>query len=55
MRLYHDVDRLWVAEHAAILPLFYNRRMLVRRPWVEGLWANPLTQAQLDRAVVRRS
>ncbi|MDQ4081740.1 MAG: ABC transporter substrate-binding protein, partial [Actinomycetota bacterium] len=54
MRLYHEVDRLWVAEHAAILPLFYNRRMLVRRPWVEGLWANPLTQAQLDQVVVRR-
>jgi ABC-type transport system substrate-binding protein/class 3 adenylate cyclase len=55
MRLYHDVDRLWVAEHAAILPLFYGRTMLVRRPWVEGLWANPITKAQFDQVVVRRN
>jgi ABC-type transport system substrate-binding protein/class 3 adenylate cyclase len=54
MRLYHEVDRLWVAEHAAILPLFYGRTMLVRRPWVDGLWANPLTKLQLDQVVVRR-
>jgi ABC-type transport system substrate-binding protein/class 3 adenylate cyclase len=54
MRLYHELDRLWVAEHAAILPLFYGRTMLVRRPWVDGLWANPLTKLQLDQVVVRR-
>jgi ABC-type transport system substrate-binding protein/class 3 adenylate cyclase len=54
MRVYHDVDRLWVAEHAAILPLFYGRTMLLRRPWVEGLWANPLSKAQFDQVVVRR-
>jgi ABC-type oligopeptide transport system substrate-binding subunit len=55
MRLYHEVDRLWVAEHGAILPLFYGRTMLVRRPWVEGLWANPITKAQFDQVVVRRN
>jgi ABC-type transport system substrate-binding protein/class 3 adenylate cyclase len=54
MRLYHEVDRLWVSEHAAVLPLFYGRTMLVRRPWVEGLWANPLTKVQLDQVVVNR-
>jgi ABC-type transport system substrate-binding protein/class 3 adenylate cyclase len=54
MRLYHEVDRLWVAEHAAVLPLFYGRTMLVRRPWVEGLWANPITKVQFDQVVVRR-
>jgi oligopeptide transport system substrate-binding protein len=53
MRLYHEVDRLWVAEHAAILPLFYGRSMIVRRPWVEGLWATPLTRLQFDNVVVR--
>jgi hypothetical protein len=54
MRLYHEVDRLWVSEHAAVLPLFYGRTMLLRRPWVEGLWANPLTKVQLDQVVVTR-
>jgi peptide/nickel transport system substrate-binding protein/oligopeptide transport system substrate-binding protein len=54
MRLYHEVDRLWVAEHAAILPLAYGRTLLVRRPWVEGLWANPLARLHLDEVVVAR-
>jgi ABC-type transport system substrate-binding protein len=52
MRLYHELDRLWVAERAAILPLFYGRTLLVRRPWVQGVWATPLTRVQLDEAVI---
>ncbi len=54
MRLYHEVDRVWVAERAAILPVLYPRRMLLRRPSVHGLWANPLKPAQLDQVVVAR-
>ena len=30
--LYHEIDRLWIAEHAAILPISYGRDMLLRRP-----------------------
>jgi len=52
MRLYHDIDKLWVNEHAAILPLFYGRSMLVRRPWIEGIWSTPLTRVQLSQVVV---
>jgi oligopeptide transport system substrate-binding protein len=52
MRLYHEIDRLFVAERAAILPLFYGRSMLVRRPWVQNLWANPMSGAHLDQVVV---
>jgi len=52
MRVYHEVDRLWVAEHAAILPIAYPRSMLLRRPWIEGLWASPLSRAHLDTVVV---
>ena len=54
MRLYHEVDRLWVTERAAILPVLYPRRILLRRPSVHGLWANPLKPAQLDEVVVTR-
>jgi ABC-type transport system substrate-binding protein len=54
MRLYHEVDRVWVAERAAILPVLYPRRMLLRRPSIRGLWANPLKPAQLDRIFVDR-
>ena len=52
LRVYHEVDRLWVAEHAAILPLSYPRSMVVHRPWVQRLWASPLSRAHLDEVVV---
>jgi ABC-type transport system substrate-binding protein/class 3 adenylate cyclase/tetratricopeptide (TPR) repeat protein len=52
MRLYHEIDRLWVNEHAAILPIAYNRSVAVHRPWIEGFWANPLSKASLDQVVV---
>jgi ABC-type transport system substrate-binding protein len=54
MRLYHEIDHLWVAEHAAILPLAYSRALLLWRPWIERLWANPLSRAHLDEVVVVR-
>ncbi len=54
LRLYHEVDRLWVSEHAAILPLSYSRAMLARRPWIQGLGVTPLSKARLDEVVVRR-
>jgi ABC-type transport system substrate-binding protein/class 3 adenylate cyclase len=52
MRLYHEIDHLWVNEHAAILPIAYGRSVAVRRPWIEGFWANPLSKASLDQVVV---
>ena len=52
MRVYHEVDRLWIGEHAAILPIAYPRSILLRRPWVEGLWASALSRAHLDTVVV---
>jgi ABC-type transport system substrate-binding protein/class 3 adenylate cyclase len=55
MRLYHEIDRIWVTERAGIVPLAYGRTMLLRRPWVHSVWVNPLQRAHLDKAVVRRS
>jgi len=55
MNLYHEIDRLLVAERAAILPLFYGRTMLLRRPWVGNLWANPMSGTHLDQVIVDRS
>jgi ABC-type transport system substrate-binding protein len=54
MRLFHDLDRLLVAEQAALVPLWYGRTVFLRRPWVEGLWANPLSKLAFDQAVVTR-
>jgi ABC-type transport system substrate-binding protein/class 3 adenylate cyclase len=53
MRLYHEIDRLWVNERAAILPIAYGRSVSVHRPWIEGFWANPLSKASLDQVVVK--
>jgi oligopeptide transport system substrate-binding protein len=52
LRLYHEVDQRWVGEQAAILPIAYPRSILLRRPWIEGLWASPLSRAHLDTVVV---
>jgi ABC-type transport system substrate-binding protein len=52
MRIYHEIDHLWVGERAAILPVAYPRSVLLRRPWVVGLWASPLSRAHLDTVVV---
>jgi ABC-type transport system substrate-binding protein/class 3 adenylate cyclase len=54
MRLYHEIDRLWVLDRATISPLAYSRVLVLRRPWVEGVWANPLSKVQLEQAVVTR-
>ncbi|HEY6052391.1 MAG TPA: ABC transporter substrate-binding protein, partial [Gaiellaceae bacterium] len=54
MRLYHDLDRLFVGELVAMVPLVYMRHLLVRRPWVERLWENPLSRAAYDTAIVTR-
>jgi oligopeptide transport system substrate-binding protein len=54
LRLFHELDRLWVNEHAAIVPVAYGRAMVVRRPWVKGVWVNPLQRAHLDQVVVER-
>jgi ABC-type transport system substrate-binding protein/class 3 adenylate cyclase len=52
MRIFHELDHLWVAEHAAVVPLLYPRTNLLTRPWVTGVWPNPLWGPQLDVAVV---
>jgi ABC-type transport system substrate-binding protein/class 3 adenylate cyclase len=52
MKLYHDIDRLWVNEHAAVLPIAYGRSVAAHRPWIQGFWANALAKAALDRIVV---
>ncbi|MEO8290524.1 MAG: ABC transporter substrate-binding protein [Gaiellaceae bacterium] len=53
-RLYHEIDRLWVSERAAMLPVAYGRTMLLRRPWVEGVWGNALSKSHLDDVMVVR-
>jgi hypothetical protein len=55
MTLYNDLDRLIVAERALLLPIAYGRSMLVRRPWVENVWANPMSGAHFDEVTITRN
>ena len=54
IRLYQEIDRLWVTERTTILPLAYGRRIILRRPWVQGVWASPLSRPHYERVVVER-
>jgi ABC-type transport system substrate-binding protein/class 3 adenylate cyclase len=55
LRLYSAVDRRIVADEVLMLPVAYSRATLLRRPWVQGVWANALTPLRLDEAVVERA
>jgi ABC-type transport system substrate-binding protein len=55
LRLYAALDRRLVVEQATMVPVAYSRATILRRPWVEGVWANALTPLRLDRAVVQRT
>ena len=53
LALYSAVDRRLV-EQALLVPVAYSRAVLLRRAWVKGVWANPLTPIRFDLAVVDR-
>ena len=53
LALYREVDRQLVAERVLILPTVYISEYLVHRPWIEGLWASPITISPFNEIVVR--
>jgi ABC-type transport system substrate-binding protein len=54
LELFHEADRLAVADQVALLPLFYNRGLAYVQPWVEGWWEFGKSCASLaDLTVVR--
>jgi ABC-type transport system substrate-binding protein len=53
LRMYREVERLWIGEQAAIVPYQYSRRLTLRRPWIEGLWLHGLGSSTLAEVVVR--
>jgi hypothetical protein len=52
LRQCRDFDRVWIGEQAAVIPLAYNDRLISRRPWVIGVWANPTAGSTFADAVV---
>jgi ABC-type transport system substrate-binding protein/class 3 adenylate cyclase len=54
LQRYREADRYLVTEQAWVVPTVYSHRVLVHRPWVEGMWTSPTAIATLDELVVRR-
>lgn len=52
LRTYRELERIWIGEQAAVVPLAYSDRNLWRRPWVTGLWANAIAMSTFAEAVV---
>jgi ABC-type transport system substrate-binding protein len=52
LELYREAENLWLGEQVALVPVAYGRHLSVRRPRIDGLWANAIAVATLDDAVV---
>ena len=54
LALFAEVDRRLVSE-SLMVPLSYARSVLLKRPWVHGIWSNALTSLRFDQATIERS
>ena len=54
IRLVQDLERVWLTEHVALVPLTYHGPVTLRRPWVEGFWSTPLLPGYVTDVVIRR-
>jgi ABC-type transport system substrate-binding protein/class 3 adenylate cyclase len=52
LRLYREFERIWIGQRAAIVPISYDRQLVVRRPSVHGLRLNPLGAFHLEQVVI---
>jgi ABC-type transport system substrate-binding protein len=47
LELFHEADRMAVAERIAVIPLVYGRSMAFVKPWVQGWWEFGKSSASL--------
>ena len=52
LRTYREFERIWIGEHAAVVPLGYAGPLLWQRPWVTGTWVNAISRSTFADAVV---
>lgn len=52
MALYHEADRLIVAEEVAVVPLLYTRTTVLVRPTVQGFWMTGVGTARIADLIV---
>jgi ABC-type oligopeptide transport system substrate-binding subunit/class 3 adenylate cyclase len=55
LELYHQADRMAVAERVALIPLVYGRSMAFVKPWVRGWWEFGKSSASFADLVVEPS
>jgi ABC-type transport system substrate-binding protein/class 3 adenylate cyclase len=54
LRTYREFERIWIGEQAAVVPIAYIDRLLWRRPWLTGMWANAIASSTFANAIVTR-
>jgi ABC-type transport system substrate-binding protein/class 3 adenylate cyclase len=52
LRLYREFERLWIGERAAIVPISYQRQIMLRRPNIHNVRPNPMGAFHLEQVVV---
>ena len=52
LELFHQADRLAVADRVAVIPLVYGRSFALVKPWVQGWWEFGKTSANFADLVV---
>jgi ABC-type transport system substrate-binding protein/class 3 adenylate cyclase len=54
LRAFRELERLWAGERAAMVAISYSRSLLLRRPWLHGVSANPMAGLHLEEVVIER-
>jgi ABC-type transport system substrate-binding protein len=52
LELFHEADRMAVADRVAVIPLVYGRSLAIVKPWVRGWWEFGKTSASFADLVV---
>jgi oligopeptide transport system substrate-binding protein len=54
LRLVRELERTWLGEYVAMVPVRYSSQLWLRRPWVENFWTTPILPGHLSDIVIRR-
>jgi ABC-type oligopeptide transport system substrate-binding subunit/class 3 adenylate cyclase len=52
LELYHEADRMIVADQVAVIPIVYGRSLAIVKPWVDGWWEFGKSSASFADLVV---
>jgi ABC-type transport system substrate-binding protein/class 3 adenylate cyclase len=53
-QLVQELERTWISDHVALVPLGYQGQNWIRRPWVKGFWTTPVLPGHISDLVIRR-